>query len=1417
MAKQSRRAGGSSSRKKTAGAPASTQRRLTLGFFVDRLTTGYHNAIWQGVEAQARVRDVNLLCFVGGSLHNQPHSDDMNNVLYGLPDKALLDGLIFAAGSLGTRVNQEKLQAFCERYRPLPMASIAMPLTDISSVLIDNDYGMREMMLHLVDVHGYRRIAFFHRQEGHLENDARYEAYVAVLAERGIAVDPDLVISGTHYSTPETGIRLLFDERQLRPRIDVEALVAHDDRVALEILGILQARGIRVPDDVAVVGFDDIEDSRYAIPTLTTARQPLREQGRQAVELVLAQLQGATVPPQVNLRTQLVVRQSCGCLDATVLQAESRLQPEMPAEPCASFPAAMATRREALLSDMVGVLAAESLSDDANAAIRARVVRLVDAFVEATQDETVASAEVFLRVLDDLMRQTLLEQGDVSAWQNGLSVLRAHALTCVMEGTSAQRIEGLLQQARVQVGSAAQQAQARQRLQTAQREGVLREIDQVFVSAGMLDDLLNAMLYGLPQLDIPSFYLSMYAGLEASQETPTPSTLAQLVLAFDRTRGLEQKSKQRYPMRDVLPPEVLPGDRRYSLVIELLHFRNEHLGKVCFEVGPREGAIYDMLRMQISSALQGVLTTERLAGRALQLQTAAEVSRTASALLDTDDLVQQVVTLVRDRFSLYYVGLFLVEPDPQDPAVQWAVLKAGSGEAGKRMVEEGHRLQVGGTSMIGWCVANREARIALDVDRDTVRRPHLLLPDTRSELALPLISRGDVVGALTIQSTQEAAFSPEDISILQTLADQLANAITNARLYEALEYEQYLMNVLMDNFPDQIYFKDRESRFIRVSRSQTERFGLSDPADAIGKTDFDFFTEEHARPAYEDEQRIIRTGEPLLNLEERETWEDRPDTWVTTTKMPMRDHKGNIFGTFGISRDITERKNTEIQLSADRNLLRTLIDNLPNYVYIKDRQSRFLINNIAHLGLLGARTQEEVIGKSDLDIFPHELASQYYADEQALMASGESVIDKEEAAVDQTTGEKLWVSTTKIPLRDEAGHITGFVGMTYDITDRKRTEVVLRRRGRQLQAVADVARIATEVLDIDTLLQQSVELLLEQLELYYAGLFLVDMTATPAEFSSAVQRKQAVLRAATGRAGAEMVARRHRLEVGGSSIIGQCIAQGEARIALDVGVAPVRFENPLLPETRSELALPLKSRSGVIGALTLQSRESAAFAQEDVTVLQALADQLANAIENIRLFEQTQRALRDLEMIQQQYVREAWSGQKASTVLTDYEMTLPGITPLRDARGIWASLPEVQEALTRQSTVVVSGRDARDVDHAALVAPIQLRDQVIGTLGIHDEDRARKWTDDEIALVETVAERMGIVAETLRLLEETQHRAARERLTREITDQIRGALTVDEAIQRALQQLGQTLEADMLARIDVGQGKISAAPEGKEK
>jgi signal transduction histidine kinase len=187
------------------------------------------------------------------------------------------------------------------------------------------------------------------------------------------------------------------------------------------------------------------------------------------------------------------------------------------------------------------------------------------------------------------------------------------------------------------------------------------------------------------------------------------------------------------------------------------------------------------LQMANEELQRDTITLEQ---RTRQLLTGAQVSRAASTILEPDKLCQEVVDMVSAQFNLYFVGLYLV-----DETGLWAILHAATGPAGQTMLRRGHQLQVGSNSMIGWCIANQKARIALDVGNEAVRFDNPLLPDTRSELALPLIGRGEMLGALGIQSVAEAAFNEEEIAIFQTMADQLASAISNARLYSRLEVE----------------------------------------------------------------------------------------------------------------------------------------------------------------------------------------------------------------------------------------------------------------------------------------------------------------------------------------------------------------------------------------------------------------------------------------------------------------------------------------------------------------------------------------------------------------------------------------------------------------------------------------------------
>ncbi len=202
-------------------------------------------------------------------------------------------------------------------------------------------------------------------------------------------------------------------------------------------------------------------------------------------------------------------------------------------------------------------------------------------------------------------------------------------------------------------------------------------------------------------------------------------------------------------------------------------------GRVFIE---RDLGVMQTFADQATIAFEKGRLLEQIQHRTLQLQTAAQVSRAISSILDVEQLVNQAVQLIRDHFNLYYVGLFWL-----DESGRFAVLRAGTGEAGRAMLDSGYKFEIDGRSLVGLCVAHRQARIALDGGENGARLDNPLLPDTRSEMALPLISRGEMIGALTLQSSQEAAFSGEDAAVLQTMADQIANTIANARQFQLIK------------------------------------------------------------------------------------------------------------------------------------------------------------------------------------------------------------------------------------------------------------------------------------------------------------------------------------------------------------------------------------------------------------------------------------------------------------------------------------------------------------------------------------------------------------------------------------------------------------------------------------------------------
>lgn len=267
------------------------------------------------------------------------------------------------------------------------------------------------------------------------------------------------------------------------------------------------------------------------------------------------------------------------------------------------------------------------------------------------------------------------------------------------------------------------------------------------------------------------------------------------------------------------------------------------------------------------------------------------------------------------------------------------------------------------------------------------------------------------------------------------------------RAEEALVQEQYLMHTLMDNLPDHIYFKDRESRFIRINKSMAKFLGLNDPEQAVGKTDGDFFTSEHAQQAYDDEQNIIRTGQ-LVTLEEKETHHNRPDTWASTIKLPFRDKEGNIVGTFGISRDITEHRKAEDEFHKLSLRQEAILAAVPEIIMEVDDNKTYTWANRQGLEFFG----KDVLGKEASFYFEGEQDT--YDKVQPLFYGSQDVFYLE-SWQRRYDGEKRLLAWWCQVQKDNEGNVIGALSSARDITEKKLAEEALAQEQYLLSTLMD--------------------------------------------------------------------------------------------------------------------------------------------------------------------------------------------------------------------------------------------------------------------------------------------------------------------------------------------------------------------------
>ncbi|RMG96778.1 MAG: GAF domain-containing protein [Chloroflexi bacterium] len=680
--------------------------------------------------------------------------------------------------------------------------------------------------------------------------------------------------------------------------------------------------------------------------------------------------------------------------------------------------------------------------------------------------------------------------------------------------------------------------------------------------------------------------------------------------------------------------------------------------------------------------------TNLLQHRTQQFQYSVRVSQVASTSLEPTSLFKTIVQSIHEQFGYYHVALFLL-----DQTNQKLVLREAAGKDAKAKKDQSYELPLDANTLVCWAAQNRTARLITNTNTDSDFNTDLLLPETHSELALPLIARGNLLGVLDIQSQESDTFQSEDITILQLMANQIAINLDNAHLFAEVEHRLNETNQLLELNNLLATTQDVGELYRRAARVFVEQLECARCIIYEITPDSERITMSVTCQANEDDSQewMLETSDQEIDpnalpltakvVETQEAYQEQidepPHHYCLEIPLQYRDQ---LLGTIHLCRQETQEPFSPGDVQLARAMASQTAVTLLNTRLTADAQGR-----IAQLSTINRITTALSLAPTLKDIFTsarREILSMLEATGMSIVLLdkdgqhlhwvygyeyGQEVDLSQIPPIPITKGFSGYVVRTREPLlinkhltelREELQAITvgapasTWLGLPLIVTNKligvlaveneydpdafspqdvallktiagpiaiainnllqfeeiqKALEFQSQQRTR-LQAAADIAAATTSILDLDTLINQAVNLIQERFELYYVGLFLIDATTN-----------YAVLRAGTGEAGKVQLAAGHKLKVGGHSLIGGATADGVPRITQDVTQDKEWRPNPYLPDTRSELAIPLRVRGQIVGALTVQSTQPNAFHPELISVLQTMGDQLAVAIENVRL------------------------------------------------------------------------------------------------------------------------------------------------------------------------------------------------------
>ncbi len=615
--------------------------------------------------------------------------------------------------------------------------------------------------------------------------------------------------------------------------------------------------------------------------------------------------------------------------------------------------------------------------------------------------------------------------------------------------------------------------------------------------------------------------------------------------------------------------------------------------------------VFNSMTLQLRDLISNL--EARVTARTQDLELAAEISQHISQIRDVDELTSTAVSLIQQRFNLYHTQLYLADPEQTS-----LTLLASTGEAGRQMLAAGHTLDFNASSINGRAAANKQPVLVANTATSENFKPHPLLPNTRSETAVPLLIGNNVVGVLDLQSSEPNTFTEESLPAFVTLAGQLAVAIENSalftqqeRLATELQRNAAFLDTIFDSLPLMLFVKDAQNlRFVRYNQAGSDMIGIP-VAEMLGKSDYDFFPKEEADFFTSKDREVLANGLIVDIPEEALQTAHRGSRLLHTTKVPILGANGEPQYLLGIAEDITERKAIETDLVK----FKLGMERSADAIFMTDVNGTITYVNDAFVEIYGY-SKEEAIGNTPRIIKSGLIDQQGYEYFWQTLLSGGIVAG--ELVNKHKNGRLINIDGNNNPITDESGQVIGFLAMHQDITERKQIEATNVKQATELQTVAELSTAVTTTLDTKQLLFDIVNGTKERFNLYHVHIYLVDETSNTLK-----------LAAGAGEVGATMVKAGYHIPYSHpNSLVAKVARTKQGVIVNNVMADPAFLPNPLLFDTKSELAVPMMVGNKLIGVLDAQANTINHFATTDISIQTTLATQIAIALENARAFEQ---------------------------------------------------------------------------------------------------------------------------------------------------------------------------------------------------